>query len=255
MITVYTCIAGNYDVLVPQPKFPNVQYICFAETDKIYRHRNWTVKPFTSPNDLKNNALINRFHKILCFNNFEEGEFSIYIDGNVQLKVNPEKFVNILIKEESSIGAFRHPQRKSISEEFQACLDQKKILGNDIKVTQDFFKEMKKNGYKEKNDLTANYILARRKDDQELIKAMNEWWEIVLNKVGRDQLSMQYILWRNTLKIIEMDDFLVPSKSFSQIPHGVYSRFLPVILQSIIKKIFIKVKLISTNLFRKIKSS
>ena len=128
MITVYTCIAGNYDVLVPQPKFSNVQYICFAETDKTYNYGNWIVKPFVSPKDLKNNALINRFHKILSYKNFQEGEFSIYIDGNVQLKINPERYVKILDKENASIAAFKHPQRKSISEEFQACLDQKKIL-------------------------------------------------------------------------------------------------------------------------------
>jgi len=255
MITVYTCIAGNYDVLVPQPKFSNVQYICFAETDKTYNYGNWIVKPFVSPKDLKNNALINRFHKILSYKNFQEGEFSIYIDGNVQLKINPERYVKILDKENASIAAFKHPQRKSISEEFQACLDQKKIFGNDIRITQDFFKEMEKSGYREKNHLTANYILVRRRDDQKLIKSMNEWWEIVSNRVGRDQLSMQYILWKNNLEIIEIDDFLVPSKSFSQIPHGVYSKFLPVILQSTLKKIFIKMKLISSSLYRKIKNS
>ena len=114
---------------------------------------------------------------------------------------------------------------------------------------------MEKSGYREKNHLTANYILVRRRDDQKLIKSMNEWWEIVSNRVGRDQLSMQYILWKNNLEIIEIDDFLVPSKSFSQIPHGVYSKFLPVILQSTLKKIFIKMKLISSSLYRKIKNS
>ena len=253
MITVYTCIAGNYDVLVPQPKFPNVDYVCFAETERPYKYKNWSVVPFISPKDLKNSPLINRFHKILCFNEFDHGNFSIYIDGNVKLETNPQDFVKILKKNNLTIGAFKHPQRNSIFEEFEACLEQKKISEDEIRRAQELFLEMKKEGYEQKGNLTANYILVRKKDDKQLVSAMQDWWEIVLNKIGRDQLSMQYVLWKNDIEVLEMDDFLVPSKTFSQIPHGRYSRILPIIIQSTIKKIFIKAKLLSKGLYRKIK--
>jgi len=244
MIAVYTCVVGNYDNLIKQPSYPEVQYFCFSEINYPNLHMGWNMIPLESPLDLKDPFLINRFHKICSYDLFENTEYSVYIDGNILLKINPVLFVESIKEAGMKIGAFKHPQRSTIEQELEACISQRKILDSEIKDVKSVISDMKDKGFKNQNGLSGNYILVRKQDDELLSKAMMDWWLVVSGKVKRDQLSLQFILWSKKIKWFAIDNCISPKKAFLQIPHGLYKNFLPLELQVFFKKVFIKLKLI-----------
>ena len=247
MITVYTCITDQYDQLLKQPSFKDVNYVCFCDVDREIKKDGWNLKPLISPPSLTDSSLINRYHKLLCYNFNNTSKFSIYIDGNVLLQENPNNFTSQFEENNLIIGAFRHELRKDVSSEIDACLASNMFNDAEIKELQRFYNETILDGFNNDNGLSANYILVRRQQNTLLNKAMQDWWLIVKNRVKRDQLSLQFVLWKNLIPWIELNGFIIPKKFFSRFPHGQYSLFLPLKIQSFIKKVIIKLSLIKSK--------
>ena len=241
MIVVYTCIAGSYDTLIQQPKFTDVKYICYSDTISPGIHKNWEVRSAAADTFDKPN-LLNRFYKILPFKFFKEYDYSLYIDGNIKLKSHPGHLLNSLEVSEKSIAVFKHPNRKYLNEELNACISQGKLNNEQINEGEFFLDSIKEEGFDANLELVAGYILLRRHDDSTLNNAMNDWFNIVINKVPRDQLSLVYCLWKHNVDIAYLDDWISPEKFFSRLQHGSYIPVVPLIIQDFFKKVSTKLR-------------
>ncbi len=239
MIVVYTCITGSYDTLIHQPKFSNVKYICFSDAISPGMHKNWEVRSIEESNFEKPN-LLNRFYKILPFKFFEEYDYSLYIDGNIKLKSHPGYLLKSFEATKKSIAAFKHPNRRYLKEEFDACINQKKLNDTEIKEGKFFLDSIKEEGFDTNLELVAGYILLRKHDDPKLNNAMSEWLNIVMNKIPRDQLSLVYCLWKNDVDLAYLDDWISPEKFFDRLQHGSYMPLVPIIIQNFFKKVYTK---------------
>lgn len=203
-IIVYTAIFGNYNALIEQPKFDNVDYVCF--TDQPVESKSWKVVVVEPPfgND---NTRNNRYYKLLPYLHFPQYEFSIYIDGNFILKRNPQLLINKFITEDYSMACFDHAKtirdpRNCIYSEYQAIKNlSEKGFSKDIQEVMDkqinFFRAEL---YPENEGLISGGVLVRKHHDNLMKKVSDDWWYFVKNYSKRDQLSFNFVAWKNNFK-------------------------------------------------------
>jgi hypothetical protein len=215
-IAVYTSIFGTYDELIEEQfKSPNIDYICFTDTD--YISSTWKVKKVIPIyEDANRNA---KKYKILPHRYLKDYDFSIWIDGNIKVIDDVTKLVDI-----NPYKVFDHNQnildpRNCIYKEADAIID----LGNQnmqrtpergIKNYKDNpntilkqIEKYKREGYPANNGLATNSIIVRWHNQDSVINLMEDWWQEIKYNSRRDQLSFDYICWKNNFsyKFLEGD--------------------------------------------------
>jgi len=198
-IVIYTAIFGNYDGLIPQPEFPDIDYLCF--TDKPVNCKPWRVVEVKSKfNDATLDA---RYHKILGHPVLEKYETSVYIDGNFLMLENPEKLIQEKLQGNKVLAYFDHNKaddaRDCIYDEYEALLkleEEKGYFKDDPKAMKNLIDFLKKENYPLRNGLISSGVLLRKHKDLELHNLMKAWWHFVKNYTKRDQLSFNYVLWK-----------------------------------------------------------
>jgi len=204
---VYTSIFGNYDDIVEQKLPENWDRKCFSENNRLplYTDNNRNAKKF----------------KVLPHRYLSEYEYSIFIDGNMTVRGD----INELVKKylsDSNVAFFSHSGnsldgRNCVYEEANAIFQ----LGEkNMKLTPDRgilnYKDnpdiIKKQieryqmmGYPSKNGLIMGSVILRRHNEQDCIDSMEDWWTEIKYNSKRDQLSFNYISWKNNLKFNYID--------------------------------------------------
>lgn len=200
-IVVYTAVFGDYSGLIPQPKLPNIDFICY--TDQDIEAKNWNIIKVEPPvaNDYTRS---NRWYKILPHRHLHKDyQVSVYIDANVWVL----KDINALVKEKMAIAkmaCFDHNQnigdkRDCIYDEYQAILDdgeEKGVYKDDPETMKEQIERFRNEGYPKNHGLITAPILIRKHFDDELVSVMEAWWNIVANESKRDQLSFNYVAWK-----------------------------------------------------------
>jgi hypothetical protein len=163
-IQVYTSISGGYDNFLGDPEV--------LLLDKYDRFKN-----------PKANAKI---YKIIP-HMFIESEFSIWIDGNVRLKCNPEVLIDMM--KDKDILVFRHPNRDCVYQEGMLCaklgLDDKEVISKQLSRYRD-------KGWKEHNNLASCRLIVRR-NTEEINKLNSLWWSEICSGSVRDQISFPFV--------------------------------------------------------------
>ena len=189
---VYTVITGGYDVL-REPEYVNddYDYICF--TDNTELHSNiWEIRYIENPESLDNTRLA-RKHKILCHHLLPEYDYSIYVDGKIQIIGNWKEYIAKYSKG-SAMLCFPHHMRQCVYDEAQICtalnLDNAEIINQQVEG-------YRQEGYPANNGLLDTACLVRSHTDECLQRVMESWWKEVKEKSKRDQLSIGYACWKN----------------------------------------------------------
>ena len=189
-IQVYTSISGNYD---------------HVRNDSSMLHLN-NYSRFDLP---KLNAKI---YKVLP-NMFINSEFSIWIDGNVKLKCDPEVYIDMM--KGKDILVFSHPDRDCIYQEAKVCselgLDDKKIINKQVA-------RYRKQGWKEHNGLASCRLIVRR-NTEEINKLNALWWSEICAGSVRDQISFPFI-YRDRVQYIDHPDSY-DNEYFKVLPHKI----------------------------------
>lgn len=157
---IYTAITGNKD-----PRREDI--ICFSSYKKF-----------------KDDMLNAKVYKVLS-HYYDSDLWSIWIDGNLKLKVPEEKLIELAQGHE--ITVFKHPYRNTVYEEFEELIDRKL---DDVFLLRDQMKRYKSEGFKG-DKLSACYLIIRKHTDN--VKRKNEKWmsEILIGS-KRDQCSFDY---------------------------------------------------------------
>lgn len=200
---VYTATFGDKVGIMPQRKFAGVDFICFS--DKPRKVKGWTVKllPEVIPGDAVRN---NRHYKILPHHYLSGYEASIYIDSNFICKQLPVDFFMNQLKQ-TPLLVFDHnqtkkDQRNCIYKEYNALM--KVALNGNPKETPEILERHKAfllaEGYPENNGLISGGVLIRKHNEFKVIEAMELWWQMINKLSKRDQLSFNYVAWKQQLK-------------------------------------------------------
>ena len=208
---IYTSIFGGYNKLL-EPLYIPEGYDFIVFTDADIKSENWIVKKeLPLYNDSSRNA---KRYKILPHRFLSNYDISIYIDGNYEVKNNinelVEKFLsnanaafydhnqqpsydkrNCIYQEANAIFHFgqinmqRNPERGLLNYK-----DNPEIIKNQIIRYQ-------KDNYPANNGLINGGVILRRHNEYDCVKVMEDWWTEIKYHSKRDQLSYNYIAWKN----------------------------------------------------------
>ena len=216
-IAVYTCIVGNYDnIIEPQIIEPGIDYYVFTDQECLINSK-WTKIDITHFEDYKNLSSIklNRKIKMLPFIYLPDYDYSIYIDGNIEItgRILPQ----IKEMENCGLGIHYHRTRDCIYDELVRVAYLRKAK---IAIAREQIKAYKKDGYPRHNGLYENTVLIRKHSDMSTRDLMESWWKEFLLYPTRDQLSLPYIIWkqgydRRNIHILGMN--INKSKTFKRV--------------------------------------
>lgn len=193
-LVVYTVIYGEYDDLVdPKVISQGVRYICFTDNPRL-TSKVWEIcfaDPDSSPVDS------NRKIKLLPHRFLPPHEYSLYVDGNVEVIGD----VATLMRHYASltkIAAPIHPFRRCVYDEARACIQGYK--GNPAKI-REVMQRYRDIGCPSNLPMFEMHIIFRKTHDEEIISLMESWWEEYSRGPMRDQLSFPYVVWRSGLVV------------------------------------------------------
>lgn len=193
-IVIYTAIFNNYDKLIEPQKVKGCDFICFTDNNKLESN---TYKIIHTKGLFKDPARSAKIYKILPQKYLPQYKYSLWIDGNTQIKnnFNIKKIIKIYLRN-YDIALFDHPERDCIFEEAKVCIklkkDREKIIIKQIT-------KYKHNGYPKNYGLIAGGFILRKNMSKATIKINNEWWNEINNYSKRDQLSFNYVCWKNNI--------------------------------------------------------
>lgn len=200
MIVVYTCILGGFDSLRPPlvPPEPGVRFICFTDVPVLPDVPPWEYRPVHRAG---NNSRTSRLPKILPHLVLPPCDYSIWLDGNLQLRKPASEIVNAEMRFDDW-AAHRHPARGCVYSEGDLLRELKRDRPEEwpnmdaalLNAELDHYRAI---GFPPNlGTLTANGVIIRRHTPA--VNALNErWWKLFERGCGRDQLSFPVALWQS----------------------------------------------------------
>jgi hypothetical protein len=179
-LTVYTAIAGGYDVLrEPDEPWPGARYIAFVDAADSTPSPVWERRLF--PETLATPRRTAKHPKILAHAVLPPTEYSLWLEALIA------KYLK-----DSNIALLRHPHRDCLYEEARTCmrlhLDHPAILFGQVD-------QYRREGFPERAGLAEACVILRRHTPQVL--ALNTtWWHEIEHGSCRDQVSFPYAAWR-----------------------------------------------------------
>ena len=197
---IYTTIFGGYDD-VTKPNLPTGwDWKCFSEENSIplYTDNTRNAKKF----------------KVLPHRYLQDYEYSIFIDGNMYVVGDVNDLVERYLND-SNIAIFDHNKnrmdpRDCIYDEYNAIMnlgknDPNQKYKDDPQVMYDQVKRYQDEGYPSHNGLITGMVILRRHNEKDCIRVMEDWWTEIKYGSKRDQLSFNYVAWKNNTKFNYMD--------------------------------------------------
>ncbi len=184
MIYVYTAILNGFDNLRPPlvEAVPGVRYVCFTNLPNLPRVDPWEFRPVYQ---LAEASRTSRVPKILPHLMLPaDAEYSIWHDGNFQLRTQPAEIVASLLSQHDW-AAHQHPARSCIYREADVLL--REGIGT-RELVLDEIERYRLIGYPENHGLWANGLLVRR-HSAATIATCERWWKLFVTGCERDQLS------------------------------------------------------------------
>jgi len=196
-LAVYTVIINQYDQLLP-PVYSslkeNIDFFCITDDEELQSDFYQIIRierKFTDP------TIENRYYKINSHPVLESYKYTMYLDGSVQV-ISSELLGIIKNMKKNTLALFRHPKRTGIYQEGEAVIRSNKE--KPVPVIRHLLK-LKKQGYPKNNGMAVATIILRNNQSTEVKQFNSAWWQAFLSGPKRDQLSFNYVLWKENLKI------------------------------------------------------
>lgn len=196
-LVVYTSIFGGYDDLQNPPNIKNVDYVCF--TDYNINSNFWKI--IKCPIKHRDPNLCAKEYKILPHKYLKKYDYSVWVDGNISIVGNIQELIECYLIDHD-IAFFNHQNttgdsRNCIYSESEAV---SKLKKDNPDIVHKQISKYKKEGYPKNNGLICGGVIIRKHLSPEIIKSMEDWWIEIKSYSKRDQLSFNYIAWKNKLK-------------------------------------------------------
>ena len=230
-IVVVTAISPHYDYLVQghQNEDLDIKFFAFIDVDRWDGYINpsekslegsqasskWQYLPISQQFPIpRMNAKI---HKILIHEFFPKAEYTIWIDGNIQVQTRSLRRL-IDGMGENDIMLFKHYTRNCLYSEANECmvrgLDSKdKIFDQICRYTQE--------GYPQGNGLPECPVIIRR--NNKISRDFNcMWWDESQTGTIRDQISFPYVQYKTRIKVGYLPGTILNNEFFKklvQLPH------------------------------------
>jgi hypothetical protein len=215
-VAVYTAVTGNYESLqAPAIKVPGWNYLCFTDDTSTVK-TGWEVRSL--PQGELDQIRRSRLPKILAHRFLADYDVSIWIDANIGIKGDLAEFCKIALAH-ADIAFFRHGLRRpSVAAELWDCFLCGKARLKNMMLQ---YLRYRVQGFPDSAGIIPETgVIARRHHDGHVRAAMEEWWSELLRHSARDQISLPYVIWRNSLNIALLDWNLRETPWFTYREHG-----------------------------------
>jgi hypothetical protein len=202
-IAVYTSIFNGYDILnEPYIKPDNCDFYVITDSEQIessvWKRLKVNLHEFGLEN--KSGTEINRFFKMLPHKIFHDYKYSIYVDGNIKIMTDLTEFI-----QDINMYGFKmhgHYRQNCIYKEISKCIKLKKDTYDNLSAHMRHLvnEKMPKN-----YGLLEAGIIVRKHKNENCVNIMEQWWMEFTNYSKRDQISLPYILWKNGIKINDVN--------------------------------------------------
>lgn len=196
-IAIYTCITGGYDI--PTDGFEHKDgYDYFLFSDVAIPTKSWKNITLTFNNaDTLTNAKKQRFIKTHPFEILKDYDIVVWIDANTDIN---DKLYKYIEDNKNNLITFKiHPTRDCIYDEIKTCIKARKETPE---MGVFIYKKLKADGYPEHNGLYETNIIVSHAQNDKVKQLLTKWWEEIYKFSHRDQLSLNYVIWKNHLEEI-----------------------------------------------------
>lgn len=195
-ICVYTCVTGNYDQIKELKIMEKEIDYYFFTNNKNLTSETWKVI-YIEDEGLDNIRLARKI-KVLGHEILKKYDVTVWLDGASYIRKSTIEFIQKYCDlEHYNFIGFKHNSRDCIFDEALECIKVKKDSEKVIKKQMDIYH---KDNYPEHYGLIESTILVRNFKDNQLNKVMNDWFLEICNYSYRDQLSFNYVAWKNNFK-------------------------------------------------------
>ena len=209
---IYTCISGKYDALIdPLYITKGFDYVCFTDNED-FKSKIWDIRPLPKETEGLSQVKKQRYVKLNPHKLLSEYDISIWVDGNVSIKGDLNEFIDSVIKDDISVYVPQHPSRNCIYAESKAVISMKKDKKENVEPQ---MKRYETEGFPKNYGLLQSNILLRKHNEKDCIRLMEAWFNELKDNSHRDQLSFNYVLWKNSdINIIYLDKLIYKSEWF-----------------------------------------
>lgn len=188
---IYTALIGDYGKLMESTvgKLNDWDYICFTD-NKDLKSDFWRIIYISNDSTaIVDNIKRARYFKTNYYDYLRSYDNLIWKDSSIEINCDLNLYLKNL--DNNDIVLIKHPASKSIIEEFDAVDQQESdIMKSIIK------KKYDEDGYKFDNGVISSEVLLF-KNNNIIKKFFNDWWNEIKEFSHRDQLSANYVLWKN----------------------------------------------------------
>lgn len=214
---IYTAIFGGKDELHEPLVKPNgFDFVCFTDNPEL-QSSVWDVRVVEPMfQDPVRNA---RYHKILAHKVLPEYDQSVWIDGNMIVRGDLNIWVHTYLTSHDFV-TFDHSKQKRrlfgflwirdkklarncIYDEFESLVlkTEEGRYMDDIDTMKEQISRYRSEGYPTHNGLAVTMILFRNHHKEKVIRLMEAWWQEIQNGSRRDQLSLNYVAWKQNYSL------------------------------------------------------
>ena len=192
-IAVFTCITGNYDSIV-EPLYvdPGVDYFVFTDMDcpKDSMWKKIDITQFDEYHQLTP-AQMNRSIRMLSFRYLSDYDYSVYVDGNVEIQTS---LLPVIAKMgDCPLGIHYHRNRDCI---YVEAVRVDYLRKANMEIVHQQMEAYKQAGFPRHFGLYENTVLIKSHHDEGINQLMEAWWEEYKKYSTRDQLSLPYVVWK-----------------------------------------------------------
>ena len=209
---IYTAIFGGKDKLHRPLVLPsNCDFVVFDDASSVS----------SDPDPVR----AAKMYKILPHRFFPQYEYSVWIDGNIFVRGD----VNELIEQylhDTNIALFSHANNVMdpcdsvyVEGEYLIMRAEKGKSKDDPGLIRTQMQNYKKEGFPDRGGLVVGMEIVRRHNEPDVKEAMEAWWHEIQTHSKRDQLSFNYVAWKQNLKFAYMDGDSRDNRYFVWKPH------------------------------------
>ena len=202
---VYTFIFGDYDELKsPTVITPGWDYICFTD-NRALSSKFWDVRlslPQSADQQIETKKYAMK-HMILFHHYLQGYDLSLSIGAQLRLKCNLDDLMREHFTPGDDMMICRHEKRDCVYDEAELC---KAMFLDDSTRIDAHMQRYRASGYPAHSGLYTSRIIARWHDRQNVKDMCEFWWKEYLDGSRRDQLSLNYAIWKSApIKISVVD--------------------------------------------------
>jgi hypothetical protein len=193
-IIIYTCITGNYDI--PIDNFEKREGYRYVMISDVPIHTNCWENIVYELNELDSLSDVKKQRYVKChpYQFFDDDCLTVWIDGNLPIN---DKLYNYINKNKDYDCTFKkHNDRDCIYDE---CIAVVRLGKEKVETVNNLRRRYDNEGFPHHYGLMETNIILRKGKDY--VKDLMElWWQEIKNNSHRDQLSINYVIWRQNVK-------------------------------------------------------